>query len=141
MQKNIIILLSSVLIVSVYFNFSGGFSSKDNVSDFEQKQKCAVYKKQIEDKFEKNNYEAASEGVFAYDNLKEVFYSPKANSCLYIYEMSGGLGKNRFLEIYLRDALSGVSLSHATTHVDGKYNLEAEVAFNMVVDEYKTIKE
>lgn len=141
MQKNIIILLSLGLILSTYFNFNGIFSSKNKLTEFEQKQKCAVYKKQIEDKFEKSNYEAASDGLFVFDNLEEMFYSPKADSCLYIYKMSGGLAKNRFSEIYLKDALSGVSLSHAVTHVDGKYNLEAEIAFNMIVDKYKSVKE
>lgn len=148
-KKNIIILgLAVLLAVSVAFNISTEESLKEVASKespqgeqltsenlFQKKQDCAIYKKQIEDKFEKNNN---GEIPIEYYYLDEVFYSPKANSCMYTYSGMFGLkASDRYRTLYLADALSGALIFQATVISEGKFDGPAQSNFYDFVNTFK----
>lgn len=126
------------LLLFVYYNFkSTGLSSSNSNTQvsFEKKQDCAVYKKQIEDKFNKNNN---SELVVEYYYLDKIFYSPMENSCLFIYSGQFGIkASERYRTVYLEDALSGDILTKATVIEQGKYMGENQAVFDIRVKEYE----
>ena len=138
----ILALLIIALIVSVYFNLKpnspSSQSPKTQEVSFEKKQDCAVYKKQIEDKFEKNNN---SEIAIEYYYLDRIFYSPTENSCLFVYSGQFGLkATDRYRMLYLEDALSGDILTKATVIEQGKFMGDAQSAFDVRVREYEGTK-
>lgn len=123
-------LLIIALIVSIYFNLrtsdSSPQSTKNQEVSFEKKQNCAVYKKQTEDKFEKNDN---SEIAIEYYYLDRIFYSPTENSCLFVYSGQFGLkATERYRMLYLEDALSGDILTKATVIEQGKFMGNAQSA-------------
>jgi hypothetical protein len=140
MKNKIIVILIVILSISLYYNLQ----LKDNVQkkilntqkvSFEQKQKCAIYKKDIESKFEKNNNE---EKPIEYQYLDEVFYSPKQDSCLYTYNGMFGLkAKERYTTRYLVDALTGSVLLQTTTISEGKFDMNADTNFSELLKSYK----
>ena len=140
-KKNIIItLLVIALGASVYYNLKQNDSSsqtpKNQEVSFEKKQDCAVYKKQIEDKFEKNNN---SEVAIEYYYLDRIFYSPTENSCLFVYSGQFGLkATERYRTLYLEDALSGDILTRATVIEQGKLMGDNQTAFDARVREYES---
>ncbi|MDO8575332.1 MAG: hypothetical protein Q7R78_01355 [bacterium] len=143
-KKNIVInigflaMIIVALLLFVYYNFkSTGLSSSNSNTQvsFEKKQDCAVYKKQIEDKFNKNNN---SELVVEYYYLDKIFYSPMENSCLFIYSGQFGIkASERYRTVYLEDALSGDILTKATVIEQGKYMGENQAVFDIRVKEYE----
>jgi hypothetical protein len=137
----VLVILIIALLVSVYYNLKPNNSlpqnSKQEVS-FEKKQDCAVYKKQIEDKFEKNNN---SEIAIEYYYLDRIFYSPTENSCLFVYSGQFGLkATERYRMLYLEDALSGDILTKATVIEQGKFMGDAQSAFDARVREYEIVQ-
>lgn len=141
-KKNItIIVLIIVLGVAIYFVFQNNqvFQQENSAAGgvlFEKKQDCAVYKKQIEDKFEKNNN---SEIAIEYYYFDRIFYSPVEDSCLFVYSGQFGLkATERYRMLYLEDALSGDVLNKATVIEQGKFMSDAQTAFDTRVREYET---
>jgi hypothetical protein len=138
----IILVLIVTLGVSLYFNFRNNETSPKNSTyqqiSFEKKQDCSNYRKQIEDKFEKNNNSDLAVEYYYFDRI---FYSPVEDSCLYVYTVQFGLkATDRFKMIYLEDFLSGEILTRATIIQGGVYDGNNEFAFNSRVREYETIK-
>lgn len=138
----VLAVLIIALIVSVYFNFKTDNSSpnisKTQEVSFEKKQDCATYKKQIEDKFEKNNN---SEIAIEYYYLDRIFYSPVEDSCLFVYSGQFGLkATERYRMLYLEDALSGDILTKATVIEQGKFMGDAQTAFDARVREYEVVQ-
>ncbi|HEY4513061.1 MAG TPA: hypothetical protein VJH06_00925 [Candidatus Paceibacterota bacterium] len=134
------LLLIIILVVSLYYNFKTSNSpaqiSKTKEVSFEQKQECAIYKKQIEDKFEKNNNGEIAVEYYYFDRI---FYSPKEDSCLYVYSGQFGLKANeRYRMLYLADALSGDILYQKTVVREGKVLFEEENDFNVNARSYET---
>ena len=90
-----------LLITSIVFELilagcgQQGWLSKDEL--FEKKQECAKYKNDIEKSIEEEN----SKNLESHKYLNEIFYSPKNNSCLYIYTTDNGQYINHFLVNYL----------------------------------------
>ena len=139
-KNKVIIVLVLVLIISAYYNFKpNNFSiqtTKTQGVSFEKKQECASYKKQIEDKFEKNNN---GDIAIEYYYLDRIFYSTKADSCLYVYSGQFGLKANeRYRMLYLADALSGDIIYQKTVIREGKVLFEEENDFNTMVKTYET---
>jgi hypothetical protein len=136
----IVIALSSLLTISVYFNLQSESSNSKNVAvskqgpSFEQKQKCAAYKKDYEVKFEINNNDEMST---EYYYLEKVFYSPILNSCLVQYNSAFGFGKGRYKTLYLDDALTGGRISNSMVVIEGKPELNSEKEFNELVKRYE----
>jgi len=133
----VLVILTIALLVSVYYNLKpkANSSSQSSQVSFEKKQDCAVYKKQIEDKFDKNNN---IELVIEYYYLDRIFYSPTENSCLFIYSGQFGLkADERYRTLYLEDALSGDILTKATVIEQGKYMNENQLSFDVRVREYE----
>jgi len=135
----VLIILIIVLLVSVYYNLKLynplSQNPKNQEVSFEKKQDCAVYKKQIEDKFEKNNN---SEVAIEYYYLDRIFYSPTENSCLFVYSGQFGLkATERYRTLYLEDALSGDILTRATVVEQGKFMGDNQTAFDARVREYE----
>ena len=133
------LLLIVILIISVYYNFKSRNSSteiqKTQEVSFEKKQECATYKKQIEDKFERNNN---GETAIEYYYFDKIFYSPKQDSCLYVYSGSFGIkAKERYTTLYLADALSGDIITQATSISEGKFMYDAQNNFNQLVKSYE----
>lgn len=138
----ILALLIVALLVSVFYNLKPNSSSsqgpKNQEVSFEKKQDCAVYKKQIEDKFEKYNN---SEITIEYHSLDRIFYSPTEDSCLFVYSGQFGLkATERYRMLYLEDALSGDILTTATVIEQGKFSGDAQTAFYARVREYEIVK-
>lgn len=136
MKNNIAIGLLVLLLISLYFNFKSNTSlsslkKEENIS-FEQKQKCATYKKDIETKFEKENSESLS-----FKTFDRIFYSSKQNSCLYVYSLSFSSGKSSMQEMYLSDALSGEELLNRITRIAGEVNTQNSQTFIDLVKEYE----
>ena len=136
----VLAILIIALLVSVFYNLkpnspsSQGFKNQE--VSFEKKQDCAVYKKQIEDKFNKNNN---SEIAIEYYYLDRIFYSPLENSCLFVYSGQFGIkADDRYRILYLEDALSGDILTKATVIEQGKYMNENQTAFDIRVKEYES---
>ena len=70
---------------------------------FEKKQECVSYKdeieKEIKNEIEKVNWKPLKQlGVLIY--VKDIFYSPQRNSCLYIYNNQNNWFSNYFLVDY-----------------------------------------
>jgi len=133
------LLLIIVLIVSIYYNLKLSDSQKNTPKtqeiSFERKQECAIYKKQIEDKFERNNN---GEIAIEYYYFDKIFYSPKQESCLYVYSGSFGIkAKDRYTTLYLADALSGDVITQATVISEGKFMADAQSNFNQLVKSYE----
>ena len=131
-------LLIIILIISIYYNFkfSNSLTKIQEVS-FEKKQECAIYKKQIEDKFEKNNN---GDIVAEYYYLDRIFYSSIEDSCLYVYSGQFGLkATERYRVLYLADALSGDIITQATVIKEGKFMYDEENGFNQRVKTYESI--
>jgi hypothetical protein len=148
-KKNLIIFgLVALLAISVFFNLKGVTSKEITTQDvagnrpineslFQKKQDCAVYKKQLEDKFEKNNN---SELPLEYNYLDKVFYSPKANSCLYVYSGTFGLkAADRNRTLYLADALSGEIILQTTVTSEGNFDGKAQSDFYEQVKPYEPL--
>jgi hypothetical protein len=136
----VLAVLIIALIVSVYFNLKPNSpslqSAKNQEVSFEKKQDCATYKKQIEDKFEKNNN---SEIAIEYYYLDRIFYSPVEDSCLFVYSGQFGLkATERYRTLYLEDALSGDILTRATVIEQGKFMGDNQTAFDARVREYES---
>lgn len=134
----VLAILLVALLLSIYYNFKSSNISSSNPNtqiSFEKKQNCAVYKKQIEDKFDKNNN---SEIAIEYYYLDRIFYSPIENSCLFVYSGQFGIkADERYRILYLEDALSGDILTKATVIEQGKFMNENQTAFNIQVKEYE----
>lgn len=139
MKNKITPVLIIVVAVSLYYNFklsrsAAPLSVNQGVS-FEQKQKCAVYKKDIESKFEKNNSE---DTTVTFNYFDRIFYSPIRNSCLYVYNnMFGPKAADRFETSYLADALSGEVLVNTTIMSNGQIDREAQARFSGLVKSYE----
>lgn len=126
-----------ILMISICFNLKPTAVSplKSSQVGFEKKQDCAVYKRQIEDKFDRNNN---GELVNEYYYFDRIFYSPTENSCLFIYSGSFGLrADERYRTLYLEDALSGDVLIQATVIEKGKYMNDNQAYFDTRVRAYK----
>lgn len=135
----VLAILIIALLVSVFYNLKSNNPSSQGVKhqevSFEKKQDCAVYKKQIEDKFEKNNN---SDIAIEYYYLDRIFYSPTEDSCLFVYSGQFGLkATERYRMLYLEDALSGDILTRATVIEQGKFMGDAQTAFDARVREYE----
>lgn len=135
----VLAILIIALLVSVFYNFKSNSPSSQGLKNqkvsFEKKQDCVVYKKQIEDKFEKNNN---SEIAIEYYYLDRIFYSPAEDSCLFVYSGQFGLkATERYRMLYLEDALSGDTLARVTVIEQGKFMGEAQTAFDTRVREYE----
>jgi len=131
-------LLIIILIISIYYNFKFSNSlTKIQEESFEKKQECAIYKKQIEDKFERNN---SGDIAIEYYYLDRIFYSPIEDSCLYVYSGQFGLkATERYRVLYLADALSGDIITQATVIKEGKFMYDEENGFNQRVKTYESI--
>ncbi len=120
--KNIIILVLAVfLAISLYSNFQPKFEASQNESVdikkvtpeelFNKKQECAKYKLQLEKKLKEEYFESSQTGAQMSHYLEKIFYSPKANSCLYIEnEWTLINGKLTFEAYNLRDVLTGETI-------------------------------
>lgn len=132
-------ILIIVMAVSLYYNFKlsrpGAPLSVNQEVSFEQKQKCAIYKKDIESSFEKANNEGAS---MEFNYFDRIFYSPKQNSCLYVsHSMSGLKAKDRYITYHLTDALSGVGLFYSGVVASGETIPNAQASFDELVRSYE----
>ena len=139
-KKLLVSILLIALLVSLFFNFKNKEEkqvlqdTKKQVS-FEQKQKCAVYRKEFETKFEKNNN---SDFHIGYEYLDKIFYSPKLQSCLVEYHTFFGIkAKERSETSYLDDALTGESILQTTIISNGVYDPKSELMFNNLLKEYE----
>ncbi|TSC65311.1 MAG: hypothetical protein G01um101477_531, partial [Candidatus Doudnabacteria bacterium Gr01-1014_77] len=97
-KKNIILfsILIVFLIISIYFNLNeqvdtrnkginDSLSSKISVEElFEKKQECQKYAQDIEKTLKELDFYNPNTGYQDSHFLEELFYSPKANTCLYI---------------------------------------------------------
>ncbi len=138
MKNNIVTALLILLLISLYFNFksnlSSSFKKEDSIS-FEQKQKCATYKKDIETKFEKEN-----NGSDIHKSFDRIFYSTKQKSCLYVYSESFftfTLGRKWNNTMYLADALSGDQVLYVVTALENNVDVEASAKFTNLLKEYE----
>lgn len=144
MNNKFTTILIIVIIVSLYYNFklsrsteslSGAPTSSNQDVSFEQKQKCAVYKKDIESKFERNNN---ADTTVTFNYFDRIFYSPTRNSCLYVYNNMFGLkAVDHFETSYLVDALSGEVLVNTIVMSSGQLDREAQSRFNELVKTYE----
>ena len=139
-KKILVSIFLIALLVSLFFNFQNkeekqvSQDTKKQVS-FEQKQKCAVYRKEFEAKFEKNNNR---EGSFTtYKNLDKVFYSPKLQSCLVLYSES--VLQLKYKGLYLDDALTGENVLGTMISRDDEdgVKIKLENDFNASVKQYE----
>ena len=78
---------------------------------FQKKQECQKYAPQIEKKLEASGSYNSETGLQTFSHLEKTFYSPKANSCLYVAQEWWIIGGKPNSEIWtLVDALSGEAL-------------------------------
>lgn len=143
MEKKFTILLIIMVVISLYYNYKLSRSAEPSAASFvagngptfEQKQKCAVYKRDIEAKFEKNNSESTT--IF-FNYFDRIFYSPKQNSCLYIYTGSIERDASSMSQAsYLVDALTGETLVRTNTMSHGVIDSEAQSRFDELVKNYE----
>lgn len=79
---------------------------------FEKKQDCQRYEKEISEKVKSNNFYVAKTNANSYNYLQKIFYSPKANSCLYVYlEVTYVNEKREWDSFTLVDALTNNIIS------------------------------
>ncbi|MBI2463398.1 hypothetical protein HYV57_00380 [Candidatus Peregrinibacteria bacterium] len=78
---------------------------------FSKKKECQKYQNQIEEKLRDSDTTIPETGAQTYNAFDKIFYSSKANSCLYVStETMFVNGKTTFETPTLRDALSGETL-------------------------------
>lgn len=140
MKNNIAIGLLVLLLISLYFNFKSNIylsslKKEENIS-FEQKQKCATYKKDIETKFEKDN----NEPTVSVSKLERIFYSIKEKSCLYVYvkevtRSTVPIDEVRYMGLV--DALSGEVYYQPAVMINFKDDYIKLEKFNNLVKEYE----
>lgn len=140
MKDKIIITLTIILTISIYYNYKfkddsqKTFVNNGGVS-FEQKQKCASYKSKIESDFKSNNN---SDAPVEYKYFNEIFYSPKQDSCLYSYSIVfGSSPKELYKNNYLVDALTGKQLFETNVMGGSKANFEEIKRFDDVIQDFK----
>jgi hypothetical protein len=145
-NKNYIILaLIILLVISLFFNFQKSDkiteddqSQIDNEALFQKKQDCQKYKTEIEQKLESLNFSNPSTNYQSVNILKEIFFSPKANSCLYIAEEWGWEnGKIRWETVTLEDALTSEVISSSLREMGSEDYLSQKTAFNNLIEDYK----
>ncbi|MFA5831435.1 MAG: hypothetical protein WC878_06405 [Candidatus Paceibacterota bacterium] len=141
-NKPVTIILAIALLVSLYFNLQNketkkGVEVNTQKVSLDNKQMCAVYKKEIEAKFETNNNSIDRPLEYLY--LDKVFYSPKQNSCLYIYRGTsfGEKISEIYTTVYLMDALSGEKVLSSDIVSASKTDYEREKSFNARIKEYE----
>ena len=86
-------------------------SVNDSEKDFQRKIECAKYVKDAEKKVEEYGKEISGEKNISWPNMEKVFYSPKVNSCLFVWsnnmmEIKNGKSHNR-VDRGVNDILSG----------------------------------
>lgn len=122
-MKNITTIILSAIIL-VVLSFAGGFKYRDIVSKeptnsqttntnelFSKKVECQKYENDVEAKLRDSDVDIKETGAQTYNALNKIFYSPKANSCLYVTtETMFVNGKTTFETPTLRDVLSGETL-------------------------------
>jgi hypothetical protein len=126
-----IILLGLLIVVPVIF-LSYRYVTKE--VKFNRNQECAVYKSQIEDKFEENKEDTSSPSLY---NFKRIFYSPRKDSCLFIYDTI--IISSMSFSTYLEDALTGETISHYEYQMYGGEKIfgKDKVVFDEIVREYE----
>ena len=85
-------------------------STKMVDESFNKKLECAKYITQSEKRVEEYGREIAGEKGASWPNMEKVFYSLKANSCLYLWSNNMVNGLNNRIDRGLNDALSGEEL-------------------------------
>jgi len=149
--KNLIIGILVILLgVSVYFNFQ-----KENVpseqqnkapqtsrlSDddlFQKKQECQQYREQIEAKLKELAFFNPDTGYQSTSFLEKLFFSPKANTCLYVVKEWGLVNKKLTWEtLTLNDALTGEILTSSLREVGNKDYLQRKQAFEEYLKDYE----
>lgn len=104
----------------------------NNEALFQKKQECQKYRQEIEKRLnERGN--TLSDGTRLYFVLNKIFYSPKANSCLYIATMEGGSDEAWFLE----DALSGEGLLYRRCPIGAQDFAQQKKSFYDMVRDYE----
>ncbi|KND51239.1 MAG: hypothetical protein ABA06_02925 [Parcubacteria bacterium C7867-001] len=144
--KNVAIgTLALLLLTSLYFNFENRTTSATEkvatVSQdelFQKKQECQGYQTSIEAKLKTLDFYNPDTNYQTTHFLKEIFFSPKANTCLYI-EQEWGLQNNKLVdEIYtLNDALTGEILTSSIQDKTNSNYLQQKQGFEDFVSEYK----
>ena len=92
MKKIIFVFLFVILLSGCSQNTTNNSVNKQNDEElskkelFEMKQKCESYKNNIEKNINQHNSSLGLEKIdnLIYKDFKEIFYSPKLNSCLYL---------------------------------------------------------
>jgi len=94
-QNWLVSLLVAFLSISVFANYMIYTKNRDQKNSlesvkvsqdelFEKRQECAKYTSQIEKELKEQDFTNPQTQAEIYHFLKQVFYSPKANSCLYV---------------------------------------------------------
>lgn len=105
-------------------------STQETSFIFENKIKC----RSLQDKIEKD-FNVVSKGYSSI--VTGVFYSPKVNSCLFIYKLSQNIDGVLYHSQYLEDHLSGKNILRAS--YDTRYNTDSTrySNFESLVKEYE----
>lgn len=106
MAPRVVVVLAMVLIVIL-----GGISiSRFLVADddeFARKQECSKYVATVEKKLKESSFAAPDLSSSQSNTLLEMFYSPKNESCLYVWEQALITSSGDIFFYTLTDALSG----------------------------------
>lgn len=149
-KKNLIIgILVVVLGVSAYFNFQEKRTSNDQIESsqssqlseenlFQKKQECQQYRTQIEAKLKELDFFNPETGYQGVNFLEKLFYSPKANTCLYVAKDWGFVNKKLTWEtLTLNDALTGEIITSSLREMGSQEYLQRKQAFDDYLKEYE----
>lgn len=149
-KKNIIIVLLVIALgVSVYFNFQEKRAdngqkkvfqpnqlSAENL--FQKKQECQSYRVQIEAKLKELDFFNPDTGYQSAHFLEKLFFSSKANTCLYVEKEWGFVNKKLTWEtLILNDALTGEILTSSMREMGSKNYLQQEQGFEDYLKDYE----
>jgi len=148
-NKNIIIgTLAVLLIISAYFNWQsyGAPSNQAQVKSdvaasenlFQKKQECEQYRSGIEAKLEGLSLYNPDTKYQSTNFLEKLFYSPKANTCLYVAK-NWGLVNNKltYETLTLEDALTGEMLTSSMREVGSENYLQQKMGFEDYLKDYE----
>ncbi len=144
MKKPFLLILITFFILTSCSNLkesdNAGIAQQNvNSGLFEKKEACSKYQDGITEKLTSKYFYVEETRYEGYFELEKVFYSPKADSCLYIAKESdykdGKLDSESFT---LVDALTGELISASLRpRNDPTFSLNQEALFNDIVNEYK----
>ena len=148
-KQNWLVLLLILLLAVATFMGYGYFNKYKNLQNkleitktqddlFQKRQDCASYTPEIERELKNLDFSNPKTQADIYHYLERVFYSPKANSCLYVEkEITTVNGNMEWVSYTLYDVLTKQIITSSLMEWGSSEYQKKEEAFNNYVKEYE----